>query len=66
MFTTGGARICSYPMIQASILQVMLSGTHLKEKALHVAALGTAHFSASGDWINRFKRKDSIVYRTIR
>jgi hypothetical protein len=41
-----------------------IDGTHLKEKALHIAVwLEVANFSASSGWINRFKRKHNIVYR---
>jgi hypothetical protein len=39
--------------------------THLKEKDLHMSArLEMANFSTSNGWIDRFKRKHAIVYRT--
>jgi hypothetical protein len=42
-----------------------IDGTHLKEKALHIAThLGIANFSAFNGWISRFKRRHNIVYRT--
>jgi centromere protein B len=43
-----------------------IDGTHLKEEALHMATHpGTAIFSASNGWINRFKRSHNIFYRTL-
>jgi centromere protein B len=50
---------------QARESNASTDGTHLKEKALHIAAcLGIANFSASNGGINRFKRRHNIVYRT--
>jgi hypothetical protein len=50
---------------QARKNNASLDGTHLK-KALHIAAhLGIAHFLSSSGWIDRFKRRHSIVYRTL-
>jgi hypothetical protein len=37
-----------------------LDGTHLKEKALHI----TTHLASNG-WIDVFKRRHNIVYRTL-
>jgi hypothetical protein len=51
---------------QACEGNVSMDDTHLKEKALHIANyLGISIFSASNGWIDRFKRKDHIVYRTL-
>ena len=39
---------------------------HLKEKAVHVAAhLGIDSFQASNGWIDRFKKRHSLVYKTV-
>jgi hypothetical protein len=41
-------------------------GTHLKEKGLHVSSyLEIASFSASNDWIGRFKRRHNTAYRNL-
>jgi centromere protein B len=48
---------------QAHETNVSIDGTHLKEKAYITAHLGTAKFSASNGWINRFRRRHNIVYR---
>jgi centromere protein B len=51
---------------QARENNASIDGNHLKEKALHIAAhLGIANFSASNRWINRFKRRANIVYKTL-
>jgi hypothetical protein len=43
-----------------------IDGRYLKEKVLHIAAHpGIATFSASSNWIERFKRRHNIVYRTL-
>jgi hypothetical protein len=36
-------------------------GNHLKEKVSHIAA----HLEIANRWINRFKRRQDIVYRTL-
>jgi hypothetical protein len=45
---------------------IPISGVLLKEKALHAAArLGIEDFKASNGWIDRFKNRYNIVYKTI-
>jgi centromere protein B len=52
-------------IMQACESNVSIEGTHLKE-VLHIADhLGIANFSASSGWIDRFKRRQYIVYRTV-
>jgi hypothetical protein len=51
---------------QACESNVSIAVTHLKEKALHIASyLGITIFSASNGWIDRYKRRENIVYRTL-
>jgi hypothetical protein len=42
-----------------------IDGTHLKEEVLHISIyLGLVKFSASNGWIDTFKRRHNVVYRT--
>jgi hypothetical protein len=51
---------------QACVGNASKDGTHLKEKALHIAShLGIARLLASNGWINRFSKIHKIVYRTL-
>jgi hypothetical protein len=50
---------------QVCEINASVDDTHLKEKALYVAAhLGIANFLPSSRWLDRFKRRHNIVYRT--
>jgi hypothetical protein len=45
---------------------ISVDGTHLKEKALHIAnCLGLDNFCASNGWIDRFKRRHNITYKVL-
>jgi hypothetical protein len=51
---------------QARGSNAVISGTLLKEKALHIATrLGIEDFKASNDWISGFKQRHSVVYKTV-
>ena len=51
---------------QACTTNASMDGHHLKEKALHVAAhLGINSFQASNGWINCFKKRHDLVYKTM-
>ena len=51
---------------QACTTSASIDGTHLKEKALHVAAcLGIDSFWASYGWIDCFKKRHKLVYKTM-
>jgi hypothetical protein len=51
---------------QARGSNVVISGTLLREKALHIATrLGIEDFKASNGWINGFKQRHSVVYKTV-
>jgi hypothetical protein len=44
----------------------VISGTLLREKALHIATrLGIEDLKASNGWINSFKQRHSVVYKTV-
>ena len=43
-----------------------IDGPHLKEEAVHVAVcVGIDGFRASNGWINCFKKRHNLVYKTI-
>jgi hypothetical protein len=49
---------------QARECNASIDGTHLKEKALHIAAcLGIPNFQVSSGWICRFKRRHNIAWQ---
>jgi hypothetical protein len=51
---------------QARTANASTDGPHLKEKALHVAALLCINsFWASSSWINCFKKRHNLVYKTM-
>jgi len=51
---------------QACTANASISGPHLKEEALHVAAqLGINRFRASNGWIGSFKKRHYLVYKTV-
>lgn len=51
---------------QARTANANIDGSHLKEKALHIAArLGIDDFRASNGWIDRFKKRHNLVYKTV-
>jgi hypothetical protein len=51
---------------QARGSNVVISGSLLKEKALHIATrLGIEDFKASNGWIDDFKQRHSVVYKTV-
>jgi len=54
-------------MVQAlPTTKASIDGTHLKEKALHVAVdIGINCFQASNGWINHFQKRHNLVYKTI-
>jgi hypothetical protein len=44
----------------------VITGTLLREKALHIATrLGIEDFKACNGWINCFKQRHSVVYKTV-
>jgi hypothetical protein len=50
---------------QATGSNAVISGTLLREKALHIATrLGIEDFTASNGWINSFNQQHSVVYKT--
>jgi hypothetical protein len=51
---------------QARGSNAVISGTLLREKALHISTrLGIEDFKASNGWINGFKQQHSVVYKTV-
>jgi hypothetical protein len=51
---------------QARGSNAVISGTLLREKALHIASrLGIEDFRASNGWISGFKQGHSVVYKTV-
>jgi hypothetical protein len=51
---------------QARGSNAVISGTLLREKALHTATrLGIEDIKASNGWINGFKQRHSVVYKTV-
>jgi hypothetical protein len=56
---------CTVWFKQACEINASVDDTHLKEKTLHMAAqLGIANFLASSRWLDRYKRRQNIVYKT--
>jgi hypothetical protein len=52
--------------ISGDITNASIDGHNLKENALHVAAhLGIDSFWASNGWINHFKKRHNLVYKTM-
>jgi hypothetical protein len=51
---------------QARGSNAVISGSLLREKALHIATrLGIEDFTASTGWINGFKQRHNVVYKTV-
>jgi hypothetical protein len=51
---------------QACTANASINGPHLKEKALCVAVrLGIDGFGASNSWIDHFKKRHHLVYKTM-
>ena len=52
---------------QACTTNASIDGPHLTENSLHVAAhLGIDSFRASNGWINCFKKRHNLEYKTVR
>jgi hypothetical protein len=51
---------------QACENNTSIDGTHLKKNISHITICpGIANFSTFNGWIDRFKRRYSIIYRTL-
>jgi hypothetical protein len=51
---------------QARGSNAVITGTLLREKVLHIATrLGIEDFKASNGWINGFKQRHGVVYKTV-